>query len=233
MPADDFDARFVAIDSIGGWLTRDQARTLDRAVAALPDGPVVVEVGSHQGRSTVVLAQARPDVTVVAIDPFVDGWKFGGARTRQVFEHNLDRHGVADRVRLLTSPSDEVRNDWDGRIDLVYVDGKHDALSTTHDLRWARFLDPGGRIFVHDAFSSIGVTLALLASVLPGRHLSYVGRTGSLAEFVVRRPRATDRLAMLRELPWWLRNVGIKVLLRVGARRTAARFGHHDRWDSY
>ena len=78
-----FDAAYAWIDPVGGWLTRDQARVLFDAVRSLPRGSTVVEVGSHQGRSTLALALARPDVTVVAVDPFVAGGRFGGPATRQ------------------------------------------------------------------------------------------------------------------------------------------------------
>jgi hypothetical protein len=223
---------FAEVDRIPGWLTRDQARRLFAEVLALPAGATVVEIGSHQGRSTVVLASARDDVEVVAIDPFVGG-KFGGELSRRHFEHNLRDHGVVERVRLVAEPSEQVRPRWSSRVGLVYVDGKHDCWSTSEDLRWSRFLPPGGRVLVHDAFSSIGVTLALLLVVLPGRDLRYLGRVGSLATFERTRPSPRDRVRILAELPWWLRNVGIKVLLRLRLRFLARAVGHRDTFDPY
>lgn len=228
-----FDAAFAVVDRIGGWLTRAQAQALHRAVLDLPAGSTVVEVGSHQGRSTITLALARADVRVMAIDPFVDGWKFGGIATRAVFERNLLDAAVADRVTLLTRPSADVRRTWSSPVELVYIDGKHDAWSAAQDLRWRQFLPPHGRIFVHDAFSSIGVTLAVLWRVLPSRQLRYVGRVGSLAEFSRQRPRWRDRWALMAQLPWWVRNVGIKVLLRLRLRPLARLAGHADSWDPY
>ena len=231
-PTDRFDEVFSAADRIPGWLTRDQARTLYDAARALPTGAMIVEIGSHQGRSTVVLASARDDVEVVAVDPFVGG-KFGGDLTRRRFEQHLVEHGVVERVRLLPQRSMEARAGWDTSVDLLYVDGKHDCRSTTQDLRWARFLPAGGRVLVHDSFSSIGVTLALLFAVLPGRELRYLGRVGSLAIFERSRPTLADRRRMLAELPWWFRNVGLKVLLRLRLRPLARAFGHHDTFDPY
>lgn len=227
----DFDEAWEQIAPVGGWLTRDQAQVLFEAVRALPPDATVVEIGSHQGRSTLALALARPDVRVVAVDPFVEGRKFGGARTRAVFEQTVA--GVRDRVRLEATTSRRALEAWEGPVDLVFVDGKHDALSTALDLRWARHLPAGGTVLVHDSFSSIGVTLALLALLLPGRRLRYRGRTGSLARLEAARPRRGDRAAVLAQLPWWLRNVGLKILLRLRLRGLAARFGHHDSWDPY
>ena len=73
----------------------------------------------------------------------------------------------------------------------------------------------GGQICVHDAYSSIGVTLGTAAPRAAQPAVRYLDRTGSLARFELRRHRAADRLRILAELPWWLRNVGIKVLLRL------------------
>jgi len=229
----DFDRVFAAVDAVTGWLTREQARRLFEAVRALPARATVIEVGSHQGRSTIVLASARDDATVVAIDPFVDGWKFGGAATQERFARHVVDAGVADRIDLRVARSADVRRDWTAPVGLVFVDGKHDVVSTLEDLRWARHLPAGGRILVHDGFSSIGVTLALLVRLLPARDLRYVGRTGSLVELETTRPTAADRAAVVAQLPWWCRNVGLKILLRLRLRRVAARLGHHDRWDPY
>jgi predicted O-methyltransferase YrrM len=227
-----FEDGFALAERIPGWLTQPQARRLFEEVLALPSGATVVEIGSHQGRSTVVLASARDDVEVVAIDPFVGG-KFGGELSRRLFERNLREHGVSERVRLVAERSELVRPTWHAPVGLVYVDGKHDCWSAGEDLRWAGFLPPGGRVLVHDAFSSIGVTLAVLLFVLPGRELRYLGRVGSLATFERGRPRLADRLRILAELPWWTRNVGIKILLRLRLRPLARAVGHHDVFDPY
>ncbi|HEY3631881.1 MAG TPA: class I SAM-dependent methyltransferase [Jatrophihabitantaceae bacterium] len=216
------DAGFVAIweraATIPGWLTRAQALALWQAAGAA-DG-TVVEIGSHQGRSTIVLA-ARAHV--VAIDPFVDGPMFGGAATREKFLANVDG---AD-VELIAEPSTAVRPRWHEPIGLLYIDGKHDYWTVRDDLRWADHVRAGGAVLVHDAYSSIGVTLALLRHVLPGRRLRYLGRVGSLARFEVGPPSGRDRARMLRELPWWLRNIAIKVVLRI------ARLVGHRRPDPY
>jgi len=83
-------------------------------------------------------------------------------------------------------------------------------------------------LLVHDAFSSVGVTLGILRHVLPGRRLRYVDRHGSLATFEIAAPSRTDRLRIVQQLPWWLRNVAVKIVLRVGRL-----FGHRDTPDPY
>jgi hypothetical protein len=67
------------------------------------------------------------------------------------------------------------------------------------------------------------VTLALFTTCLSGWH--YAGRTGSLAEYERRPARARDVLRQLAELPWFARNLAIKVLIVAGRRRWAERLG--------
>ncbi len=228
------DAWAVA-DEIKGWLTRDQGKLLWDEAVALGPRSTIVEIGSHQGRSTVVLAAAvaASGSTVVAVDPFVDGRLFGGLATKDVFEANLDRAGVADTVTLLPEYSTRARRGWTASIDGLYIDGKHDYWTVSDDLRWADHLPAGAPVLVHDCYSSIGVTLGVLAHVLPSRRLRYERRAGSLALFRVGSPTRADRLRILAQLPWWLRNVGLKILLRLRLRPVARAFGHDSPYDPY
>ena len=226
----DFAAVWTRAETIPGWLTPAQARVLWDAASNAEPGSLIVEIGSHQGRSTVVLAAAAraAGATVAAIDPFVDGAMFGGPATRDKFEANVEAAGLRDVVRLIAERSTAVRPGWDEAIGVLYIDGKHDYWTVSDDLLWTRSVVAGGHVLVHDAYSSVGVTLALLRHVLAGRSLRYLGRTASLARFEVVRPAPADRLRMLRELPWWLRNVTVKVALRIGRL-----FGHHTTPDPY
>ena len=86
-------------------------------------------------------------------------------------------------------------------------------------------------MLVHDSFSSVGVTLALLATCAGRREWRYAGRTGSLAEYSRRvepggaLARVTDAARHVLELPWFARNVAIKVLVLAGRRAWAERLG--------
>ena len=75
----------------------------------------------------------------------------------------------------------------------------------------------GGALLVHDAFSSVGVTLALLRGVAFGGEWRYRGRAGSLAEYVraplAGRARARNAAAQLAQLPWFARNLVVKALI--------------------
>ncbi len=226
---------WTAADDIPGWLTRDQGELLWDTATALPEQATAIEIGSHQGRSTVVLGQAMRERSgrLVAIDPFVEGRLFGGTPTRERFEANMSTVGLSAVVELVPEFSTALRPSWSRPADLLYIDGKHDYWTFTDDLRWAVHLHPGAPVLVHDCFSSIGVTLGVLARVLPSRTLTYERRAGSLALFRIGRPTARDRWRIAREMPWWTRNVGIKVLLRLRLGRVAEAFGHDGPYDPY
>src|SRR5262245_3837962 len=230
-----FEAAWRIAGEIPGWLTREQARALWEAAVKLPAGGRVVEIGSHKGRSTVVLGHATQLVgaRVTAIDMFRDGRIFGGVATRTLFEANIARAGLTDTVDLLVANSTKARPQWSGPVDLIYIDGKHDYWTFTDDLLWSAWLPPGGDIFAHDCFSSVGVTSGVLAKVLLGNRYAFTDRVGSLARFTLRRPRREDRVRLLRQLPWFARNVGIKALLRLRLRPVAAAFGHSGPYDPY
>ncbi len=235
-PALDFEAAWDVASTIPGWLTEEQARLLFDAARDLPAEPLLLEIGSHQGKSTVVLATAARahGGRVVAVDPFVDGRLFGGASTRDKFEGNVQEAALTDTVELLPEYSTRARPTWSRDLDYLYIDGKHDYWTLSDDLKWARHLPVGAPVLVHDCYSSIGVTLGVLAKVLPSRNLRYERRAGSLALFRVGTPSVTDRVRILREVPWWLRNVAVKVLLRLRLRAVAARaFGHESPYDPY
>ena len=234
--APQFPSAWEFASGIPGWLTEAQAQLLWETAENLPEKALLVEIGSHQGRSTIVLASAARRVggRVVAVDPFVDGRLFGGSSTRELFEHNVASAGLTDAVELRSEYSTRALPGWTQRIDFLYIDGKHDYWTLSNDLGWARHMPTGSPVLIHDCFSSIGVTLGILVHVLPSRTLTYERRVGSLALFRVSAPTLADRLRIVREIPWWLRNVVIKVLLRLKQRRIAARlFGHRGPYDPY
>jgi predicted O-methyltransferase YrrM len=222
-------------DTVPGWLSSDQGRLLHDEASQLGAGSVALEIGSHQGRSTVVLAHALSarKARLIAMDPFVEGRLFGGESTRAKFERHVRDSGYSQAVELVAEYSTQARPSWEQPLDLLYIDGKHDYWTVSDDLRWSDHLPTGAAVLVHDAYSSIGVTLGLLRHVLFSRRLAYERRAGSLALFRVRRPTARDRLRILAQLPWWLRNVGIKVLLRLRLRPVARLVGHDSPYDPY
>jgi len=224
-----------------GWLTDAQASRLRERAAAAGAG-TIVEIGSFRGRSTIVLAGAAAEgAGIVAIDPHagsdrgpqeIGADSLRGEADHVAFHANLAAAGVADRVRHVRKMSAEALGDVDGPLALLYVDGAHRFGPARDDIaRWGARVAPGGTMLVHDAFSSVGVTGALLAECVARGGWRYAGRTGSLAEYVrlgapLRgRERLLDASRQLAELPWFARNVLFKVLVLARLRPVAHRLG--------
>ena len=240
-PSTTFSGTFSSIADVEGWMTEGQARRLWDRAAALSAGDRIVEIGSYQGRSAIVLATAAPEgVEVVAIDPHagndrgpqqLEGPAEDGQRDHVAFLANLERNGVRDRVRHVRRPSQDAGSDVEGEIDLLYIDGAHRFAPARNDiLAWGARVAEGGTLLIHDSFSSIGVTGALATSLLAGGGYRYVGREGSMAEYRREPLAASARVAnagrQLAELPWFVRNVVIKVLIVAKLGRLTTYLGH-------
>jgi hypothetical protein len=224
-----FAGAWAAASGVEGWLTEAQGRRLFAAAGAVPAGGRIVEIGSFRGRSAIVLARgARPGVEVVCIDPHLGSDRGPqeiaarpalGEEDLAAFRTNLERAGVDDRVRHVRDFSALALRAFDGPVDLLFVDGAHRFGPARADLvRWGARVPDGGRMLVHDAFSSIGVTLALLTVTVPRRSWRYTGREGSLALYVRGAGARGSGLRELRELPWFAGNLVRKGLIATGRR---------------
>lgn len=230
------------LEDVAGWMSDDQAQRLWDRAGELHPGATVVEIGSYQGRSTSVLARAAADgVAVVAIDPHAGndrgpqqwvGTVDEGEDDHRAFLANLSRLGVADRVRHVRRFSHDALGDVSGAIDLLYIDGAHGFGPARDDLvRWGARVAPGGTMLVHDAYSSVGVTLALLTTTAIGREFRYVGRSRSMVELrrePVRggRARVANLGRHLAPAPWFARNLVIKALIVARLRPMTRLLGH-------
>lgn len=221
----------VAVADVDGWMTDAQAASLHRAASATHGGQRIVEIGSFRGRSAIVLASAAPDgVEIVAIDPHagndrgpqeISGFAAEAATDHEIFLANLDRAGVRDRVRHVRAFSHDALALVDGPVDVLYIDGAHRYGPALADIReWGRRVSDGGTLLIHDAFSALGVTAAIGRELVLGRRWRYLGRAGSLVEYRAdltgsRSARVSNAARQVAQLPWFLRNLLIKVAIVV------------------
>jgi predicted O-methyltransferase YrrM len=239
--ANDLPAVMELVAGVDGWMTPGQAATLFGAARRCPPSGSIVEIGSFRGRSTIVLATAAPaGVQVVAIDPHagndrgpqeIEGYQDEASDDHAVFLANLERAGVSDRVRHLRMFSDEALGHVDGPIDVLYIDGAHRYGPALSDIRsWGDRVADGGTMLIHDSFSSIGVTAAILRALVPGSRFRYVGRSRSMTIYradLTAGPgaRLGNAARQIAQLPWFVENVMLKVMLSLGWGRLMERFG--------
>ena len=224
-------------------MSEDQAQRLWDAALRVPAGGLLVEIGSFHGRSAIVMASALAEgARFVAIDPHGGGDRGPqeivaeaerGEADHRAFSANIRAAGVESRIEHVRLMSSDAYGAVKGPIDVLYVDGAHRFGPAREDIvEWGNRVREGGTMLVHDSFSSIGVTLATLASLTFGTRWRYVGRTSSLAEYR-REPvsRVSNALRQLAQLPWFARNVIVKIGIATGFKPLARLMGHRgDDW---
>jgi hypothetical protein len=240
-----FDEVFRSVADVQGWMTRDQARRLWNRASELHSGDRVVEIGSYQGRSAIVLARAAgAGVQVVCIDPHggndrgpqqFEGEFAEGQRDHETFVANLRRAGVIDRIRHVRKASQDAADDVQGDVELLYIDGAHRYNPARADIeRWGNKVAGGGTLLIHDSFSSVGVTLAIGATLLTGPRFRYIARSGSMTEYrredLTPLDRAANAFRQLLELPYFARNVLFKLLILAKLRPVTRWLGGTGEW---
>jgi predicted O-methyltransferase YrrM len=163
--------RIAGFLDIPGWLSPQDATELYDAVLSLrSERPVIVEIGSHLGKSSMVLAQAlrkKGGGILHCIDPFDASGDSGaqhlyekrqaelGINLLEAFKRNMARYGVLSFVRPIKGFSHIVAKDFSGEIDMVFIDGNHDYEAVKNDfLDWSPRLREGGVIALHDVFAA-------------------------------------------------------------------------------
>jgi predicted O-methyltransferase YrrM len=146
------------------WLVRDGVEVADglgislpeiyllECLAAVQPSKSILVIGNSFGWSTLALALAQPDATVVGLDSGADRYSLEGlgltARLagRLGLSHVLPVRGI--------SPQDipaVVKERLGGRIDLAFVDGYHSSDQIVAEYRAFRpFLEPNAMVLFHD-----------------------------------------------------------------------------------
>jgi alpha-1,3-rhamnosyltransferase len=151
---------------IRGWIRgKGEAEALARASDSLPGSPVIVEIGTFLGCSTVLLAGPRKrhrSGRVHCVDTFSMSGEDGvvpvyraiaetiGMPMRQAFERNMRRAGVLDWITVHEMTSHEAARKWTTPIDMLYLDGDVSIDGSREIfLDWSQFLRPGGILAIN------------------------------------------------------------------------------------
>ena len=162
-----------------GW-SPDILPFFDRVAPLLPENGTYVEVGVFFGRSLAVMGTKRSDLYLIAVDPWMDGTSQGYDGPAE-FSDVVAKYGsLWDSFRsLMTAHAPDVLERTqivrevsaigmklipDASVDMVFLDGAHDAQSVANDIREAsRILKSGGILSGHDFCGDNGVMEAVRA----------------------------------------------------------------------
>lgn len=185
---------------VAGWLEDDEAELLLAAAVQVARGDrlcTLVEIGSYQGRSTVVLGGVlkalSPESRLYAIDPHegtvgaADKKLSKGVPTFDAFMANITGAGVAAVVQPMRSLSYETV--WDQPIDLLFVDGLHDRENVERDFRhFEPYLTPGALVLFHDYAGYYPGVVAFVDALVASEGWRIVERASSMV--LLERPGA-------------------------------------------
>jgi predicted O-methyltransferase YrrM len=141
----------------------------DVALPRTQQGGTYLEIGSFFGRSISFVGVTRPDLSLIAIDPWTNEWDDAGERLpvgpyRELRDRfggmyeawcgMLDEHApdVRERVLAIRKPSAEGMLELDDEsVDLILVDGDHKKEGVIADIQASlRVCKTGGIIGFHD-----------------------------------------------------------------------------------
>ena len=128
--------------------------------ATLPDARNVMEIGTYDGRTALILSQLFPLATITTIDlPPTDPVYLSSyevARTKQFIDKRNEVLGRNPRIRFIEANSLSLTNDPGSMgFDVVWVDGDHDFPVVGIDLANAvRLLRTGGHLMCDDVVTA-------------------------------------------------------------------------------
>jgi len=165
--------------TIEGWLSDGEADALIgatlKACCSLPKPHYLIEIGSFQGKSTIVMGKVIkklfPESKVFAIDPHegMIGAADQGLQkvtpTLDRFKTNIRNAGLEQHVALIRDYSFQVN--WQDPISLLFIDGLHDYVNVARDFwKFSPFVAIGGLIAFHDYADYYPGVKALVDEVL-------------------------------------------------------------------
>ncbi|MDN4163011.1 class I SAM-dependent methyltransferase [Nocardioides abyssi] len=157
-----------------GFMPEDEGMLLHRvALERLPHGPAL-EVGTYCGKSAIYLGAAArevggPQAVVFTVDHHRGseenqaGWEhhdatlvddeFGEMDTLPTFRRTLKRAGLEEQVVAVIGRSTTVATHWRTPLSMLFIDGGHAEEHAQNDYTgWARWLEVGGLLVIHDVF---------------------------------------------------------------------------------
>jgi predicted O-methyltransferase YrrM len=173
-----------------GWMKPDELLALMRLARAVPEGALIVEIGTYRGRSTVALAHAAREGNgnrVYTFDPHLEftGIRGGafGPRDQAYLYRALADSGVGETVFVVCLDSKVAAASWPApNVGLLFVDGDHRIEAVRADLTaWLPHLRRDAVIVLDDTdFRDVQV---VIQEFLDGGKMEPIASEGKLAWF--------------------------------------------------
>ncbi len=178
------------VDSIGGFLSAKEAGLLHWAASESPPGPVL-ELGSYEGRSTVVFALAGRHVHAIdawslEVDDLsaYDGGMTSANSVLDRFKQNIRRAQVEAQISIHRGLTHEVGRRWNIPGTILFVDAGHTYADVKGDLEiWTPHLLPGGVLIMHDVLGDVYLDVTRAASELLRQGWRVTASAGSIVAF--------------------------------------------------
>jgi len=186
-------AVYKRVQKINGWLEEKEADLLItmvlKACIQMPGQHTIVEVGSYEGKSTVLLGsmikEFFPDVRIVSIDPHdgrlgaLDQGVITVAPSLTQLTTNLQAAGLSEVVEVVQERACDVS--WSEPVFFLIIDGLHDYPSVARDFRQiAPSVVKGGYIAFHDYADYFPGVQAFVHELLESDAYRKVGKAESL-----------------------------------------------------
>lgn len=154
---------------IPGHMYKDELLWIYARSCEVPDGGIVVEIGSYRGRSAAAWYQGvEGRGTLFCIDPWDAGYPEGRPSDYEIFKEQMAIMGYTPEVVRMAS-IEAVGRFADQSVDLVFIDGNHAEAGLDVDL-WLAKLKPTGLLCGHD-WRRGGVLEAAVLERLPDAKL--------------------------------------------------------------
>lgn len=163
------DLQKRVLGSLGGWMCETEREELFRIARTMQPGERFMEIGVYGGTTLSVFALMAPgDCEIIGMDSWENETPNNDPDTGEPVDlrtfcmRNLEKNGVADRVRLIDGSSHWHGPTWNVPLDVLIIDGDHTGAGVAQDLRdfvpWVRL---GGRLILDDYWSSPEVRVAI------------------------------------------------------------------------
>ncbi len=154
--------------SLGGWMCQPERDFLFNAAKLMQPHQRFLEIGVYGGTTLALFALLAPhSCEIIGMDSWENDTPNNDPDTGQPVDlrtfciRNLEKGGVADRVRLIDGSSHMHGPHWNMSLDVLIIDGDHTYDGAKQDLiDFARWVVPGGLLIMDDYWSDTAVSSA-------------------------------------------------------------------------